>query len=1177
MIPLFVLRNIAAVNFYLYAQDFPTAGRGSVVFLGANSSGKSVLLDAIQIVMTGMNKRYLDLNSRVSEGGRTTRTVREACLGLLDDGAGYERDACLTYIALGFEAEDGSGRCTAGVCLEAKASLSEENVLGLFIVEDVILRFQDFVNPRKDAFEEKAWQSFLDDRRRKGHTVHTFQRQNNRTFLRHLYSIVNANARGTQLDPDRARAALRQALSFDIEQIKSVTDFVKKFLLDEIPIEIDTFQARYTTWREMQGQIARVEAEIKTVESIRSLSERVLEDQFNARFWTYGIHRAEYDRYSVVMARQQKEISEMQEKLDSTRAYQKTLAEGVEATRLHLEAVKRQIQGIPALKQIEEAEAERDRQGAIRKTGSIEAKPVFDALSALHDAGTSPAFPSKNAPNVAEYCRTQLRAGVIGVYDSAWPKSPRQVANVIEAVPPLADAKAHVEGLPQRAATETARLAQELDNVERLLRTLRGGGTYMSKDAQDLLADMKGMGIPAQSLSEVADIAPAFAQWRGIIESILGDWVDAVIIEPRFMGRAYAHFDGNYKATRAKLIQSENVSTQDQDSRPGTLAEAVTTENTFARAFINVRLGRIIRARSADDIRKGDLAASADGKYAHGRGIEYRRLQPIPRLGKSVRDQQIAQPTQEQRDLQPLLALGRETETRLLAVAEALRRAETAFVTNKTDCLRTLRKIEAADLESKRQRDLIADLEAELPKGVMEQRREIEATLEAYRKEQDEEHEKEIDLIGKIGQRVGAMNANAEERKKATDQARDAFPSLERRLRRHDPAVGLESFARRARAGYRKERSARDNPALVRNHFETLLKDRRLSQRGAVNRLITAVQDYVQNNPDQHPGFEWTLFIEREQTPTLYDWITLRHRHLKETVLRNFKEQVDKAVLALVETMVHDFLSRLRANIDAVERTKEDLNRALRGSVFMGEVYQIRQERDQDKDTIRYLIDRLDIVAPKATALMQSAPNPNDPDQVKIKELIDILTFEENEDSAHRRRLHELADYRNYFRFSIDICDPDQSYRKISDLDQRRGKASGGQKFVPFYICLGVAAASAYYNHLGGSKEAPPQSALLLMDEAFEKLDPDNIYKVIQFYKRLGLQLIMAAPKTHRALYQETFDTLISIIRVGRAIQATPQHFHLPAHELLHRENPMHKPRSFFEERVRWEGKNAAE
>jgi uncharacterized protein YPO0396 len=303
----------------------------------------------------------------------------------------------------------------------------------------------------------------------------------------------------------------------------------------------------------------------------------------------------------------------------------------------------------------------------------------------------------------------------------------------------------------------------------------------------------------------------------------------------------------------------------------------------------------------------------------------------------------------------------------------------------------------------------------------------------------------------------------------------------------------------------------------------------------------------------------------------------MRHRELTQTILRNFKIQVDKAVIALVETMVHDFLSRLRANIDAVDRTKDDLNKALRGSVFMGEVYQIRQERDQDKETIRYLIDRLDIVAPKATELMQSTLNPNDPDQVKIKELIDMLTLENKDDVHHRRRLLELADYRNYFRFSIDICDPEQSYRRVSDLEQRRGKASGGQKFVPFYICLGVAAASAYFNHLGGSRDPPPQSALLLMDEAFEKLDPDNIYKIIQFYHSLGLQLIMAAPKTHQALYQETFDTLISIIRVGRAIQATPQHFHHDAHMLLRKENPMHQPRSFFEERVREERRHAAE
>ena len=92
----FLLRNITAVNYYLYQQDFPIEDAGNVVFLGANGSGKSVLLDAIQIVMTGMNRRYLDLNSRIAEGRANRRTVLEACLGLLDDGQGVVKRGKLT-------------------------------------------------------------------------------------------------------------------------------------------------------------------------------------------------------------------------------------------------------------------------------------------------------------------------------------------------------------------------------------------------------------------------------------------------------------------------------------------------------------------------------------------------------------------------------------------------------------------------------------------------------------------------------------------------------------------------------------------------------------------------------------------------------------------------------------------------------------------------------------------------------------------------------------------------------------------------------------------------------------------------------------------------------------------------------------------------------------------------
>ncbi len=541
----------------------------------------------------------------------------------------------------------------------------------------------------------------------------------------------------------------------------------------------------------LQKDIARVEAEIQQVETIRSQCVRVMEDQFNARYWAYGSQRAQYDQCTSIIARQNQEIAEMKDEHSSIEAYMVSLARSVQCSRAQLEAVEKRISGSPAYEQIKHARSDRGSQEAARKNASIEARSTFDALNALREAVESSSFPSREFPAIRTFVQSHLSLGHLGDYQAGWPRSPQKIANVVSTVPPLSAVRGHVERAYQGAARQGARSAGELEDVGRQLRNLHSGGTYMSKDTQDFLGNM-----------------------------------------------------------------------------------------------------------------------------------------------------------------------------------------------------------------------------------------------------------------------------------------------------------------------------------------------------------------------------------QRAQ-------VSLRHRHLTETVLRGFTTQVDKAVLALVETMVHDFLSRLRANIESVDRIKDDLNRRLRGSVFMGEVYQIRQERDQDKETIRYLIDRLDIVAPKATALMQSKPDPNDPDQVKINELIELLTSEGADDAAHRRQLRELADYRNYFRFSIDICDPENAYRKISDLDHRRGKASGGQKYLPFYICLGVAAASAYTNHLGDSKDVPPQSALLLMDEAFEKLDPENIFKIITFYKSLGLQLIMAAPKTHQALYQETFNTLISIVRMGRAVTATPQHFHQAAHDLLNAENPMHWPRSYFEESVR--------
>lgn len=1173
----FALRNIAAVNYYLYNQDFRLDGPGNTVFLGGNGSGKSVLLDAIQIVMTGLNKNYLDLNGRIAEGrAPNRRTVREACLGLLDDGLGYEREECVTYIALGFETLDGKKRCTAGVAIEARATSTEETVLGLFVVDGEILTQKDFVHEDPDGYVEKKWENFRDEQNRKKRQIETFQRQNNKAFLRRLYSIINANARGTQLDPDRARAAMRQALSFDIDDIKNVTDFVKKFLLDDLPIDVDTFQSRYATWRELQKEIARVEAEIKAVDGIVAQCLRVMTDQFNTRLWAYGAQRAEYDRLQEILARQAREVAGMQEELDEINAFKPIRQDTIEGLRRRIEAVRRQIDGTPAYEQLKSARSALEAHEGTRKVKSMEAAPVLKALEGLRRAALHLRFPQASFPAVAAFAESRLSPKLLDASAPLWPRDAQAIAATIRSAPNFGECVETLRKNYARASSEQARLEQRANDIDEQLTRLEGGGRGLSRDTEEFLRDLSASGIEAATLSEVADIAPHLSTWRGIVEAILGDWCDAIIAPPAQMDEAFRHFDVHYRGSRVKLIQTEAEDTP--VLRPGSLAEAVETDDIYARGFLNARLSGIKRAQSADDIRRGDRAASEDGKFAHGRGIEYRRLDAIPKLGRAARKDQIAILTASRRALDADLAAAMEAESAARAIYEAVVRAKTLIEEGKEATLQLFVEIGAADQAIAAQKDLVSALEASLPDELMAELKGLEEHLKEARTEEHEEGEKERALINKIGERKGGMNANRDSRERAAEAALNHIPDRALRAPIHSEAIGLERFMRRARAAYLEAAKEQPSKAHLRLHFDSQAKDKGPNQRGAVTRLVKAIEDYVHAAPDQYPGFEWTPAIHGEKTALLYDWAARRAKHLTETVLRRFSLQVDAAVEALVESMVHDFLARLRANIERVDRVKDELNKELKRTAFMGEVYQIRQSRDQAKDAVRDLIDRLDVIAPKANALMRASADPNDEDFARIKSLIDLLTTENpDDDAAHRRQLRDLADYRNYFRFSIDICNPENDFQKISDVDTRRGKASGGQLYLPYYICLGVAASAAYRNHLGGAQDAPPQSALLLMDEAFEKLDPVNIYKVIDFYKRLGLQLIMAAPKTHQALYQETFNTLISIIRDGREIAAAEQHFHEAAHAMLRDENPMHHPRAFFEERLNEERRGAAE
>jgi uncharacterized protein YPO0396 len=130
----------------------------------------------------------------------------------------------------------------------------------------------------------------------------------------------------------------------------------------------------------------------------------------------------------------------------------------------------------------------------------------------------------------------------------------------------------------------------------------------------------------------------------------------------------------------------------------------------------------------------------------------------------------------------------------------------------------------------------------------------------------------------------------------------------------------------------------------------------------------------------------------------------------------------------------------------------------------------------------------------------------------------------------------QFEDYRNFYTFEIHM--EDITTGRTTRWETRRGIGSGAEQQVPIYVAIGASLASVY----GSAERRPGQStgvALAIFDEAFSKLDGKNQRQMMSFYKKLGLQIVIAAPNEKRVAVLEHIDTVVEVDRIGDGARTT--------------------------------------
>ena len=265
---------------------------------------------------------------------------------------------------------------------------------------------------------------------------------------------------------------------------------------------------------------------------------------------------------------------------------------------------------------------------------------------------------------------------------------------------------------------------------------------------------------------------------------------------------------------------------------------------------------------------------------------------------------------------------------------------------------------------------------------------------------------------------------------------------------------------------------------------------------------------------------------------------------IEESELTQYKEDAEAASTVMLSNFRSSVAVELKANVDGLKQTFRTLNRSLVDLCFNNTQYQFSFAKI-GQESIQDVLDYID-----GTSEFEHVDDLLDgrrehPALKIIEQLI------------NDGRLNEIADYRNFYSYDIKSRDIETGTERY--FSQLLKVGSGGEKQTPFYVALGASFMNAFnlnVVNLSDKINVSGGAAFAFFDEAMSKMDGANTASALEFFRSIGLQVILAAPPDAAVKISNHVDRTLTVIRAGADIyldEVEPSDF---GRALLESDNP---------------------
>ena len=1065
-----------------------------IVFLtGKNASGKSTLIDALELVLLGdtsgkyFNKAAMDKSARTLKG-----YLRGEIGDTLEGDFKYLRSGRFTsYIVLEFFDDLHNEYFTMGIVFDSFADGSEEH--HFFEFDDRIPENEFIEN--KYPMEYKALYRFLNENYNGRFKFFDTNKQYTE-FLKFKFGGLK----------DKYFSLLKKAASFT--PITDITTFITEHVCEKQEnIELSSLQENILQYKKLQVEAERLEHRVTLLQEIDDNFNKYVNAKESLDISKYLIEKCELEmskdkvngfKNNVIKA--QERIAEIDLELEEN----KNNLQILENRKINLLSDKTNNDVGRLVNELMEQKRQIETQ-----INDIEAKKqgIKDNLNAYCDKYINAS--TKLVSSLKTFNKdfldedrlndlTALEESAKVILDNS--KEFKQllkgeVTSITE--DRLVDFRTKLSNFKNNVSTLAISIARNISNIEKKIAKLReeektiktGTKSYseilmtIRKKLEEDLKEKFHKDIPVSIYADLIDIKDL--SWSNAIEGFLAGQKFNLFVAPKYYIEAYkslAKLVDLYRYYSISIVDEEKIIERNYRCEPESLAEEIITDHEGARAYTNFLIGRLHKSMSVNEARESGNGITKECDLYRNFALSKinPRLYQSSYIGRSLDERFIKEKNIE---LQNNLAnLGSF-------------RSLSSLIT------------EANNLEILNSNEISIILEDILKTSGLEG---LQKTLDYIKEELSE---RDTTLISSIDKRLKDVEADIEDLKQGNETLilekgnltneienlkKDKIKTEEFKIHEKEKSLinnyDVEFVNEKCLPYLENEFKEGKNFLTILNEQNTSIVRSQYIASNIFSQLVKARRDYCR---DYHLSYDAEATDNNQFNAELADFRDVKLPEYKEKI----KDSYDKAT----QQFKDDFIFKLRSAIEEAEDQIENLNQALKESSFGTDLYHFTVK---PRTEYRRYYDML-----KDDIILETDENESKFLE-KYKDVMEDL-FRQISDTGNNdtkvnviKNIEDFTDYRSYLDFDLIVTN------KITNEEQRLSKMikkkSGGETQTPFYISVVASFAQLYHVHDEG--EIANTIRLIIFDEAFSKMDRERIIEAVKLLRKFKLQVILSAP-----------------------------------------------------------------